>query len=272
MEIRKISDSDTIEKHLRKSTELNLYQIGDLDEFFRKYTNWFGCYNNDLLKQIAMLYNGTSLPVLIALCDRDLNEMKYLLNEIKKELPDKLYSHLSIGLSETLEKENRLTFYGRYLKMTLSRKNFSIQNGSNYEPDKNIRRLSVSEIEQIQNFYKESYPDNWFDKRMLETGKYFGYFKEESGKLTGISGVHVYSPVYKVAVLGNIATDPAIRGKSICRKTTTALCRDLFESVDIIGLNVSRENIAAIKSYENIGFEITGEYEEYMIEKKQLSS
>ena len=107
-------------------------------------------------------------------------------------------------------------------------------------------------------------------KECWRHGKYFGYFNEESGKLAGISGIHVYSPVYKVAVLGNITTNPEFRGRSICRKTTTALCKDLFESVDIIGLNVSKENYAAIKSYENIGFKITGEYEEYMAERSGI--
>lgn len=267
MEIRKITDLNLIENHFRKNIELNLYQIGDLDEFFLKYTKWFGCYNDEKLKQIAMIYSGTGLPVLIALCDRDFEEMNYLLNEIKKELPDKFYSHLSKELSKNFESDYRLTFFGTYLKMCLSRENFSFQNDSNYESDKNIRRLTVSETDQIQNFYNESYPDNWFDERMLKTGKYFGYFDKGKKKLIGISGIHVYSPLYKVAVLGNITTDPAYRGNSICRNTTTALCKDLFETTEIIGLNVSKKNYAAIKSYKKIGFEITGEYEEFILEK-----
>ena len=176
MKIRKITDVKEIENHLRNNTELNLYQIGDLDDFFWKYTLWFGCDTDAGLKQIALLYNGTGLPVLISLCDRDFNEMKFLLNGIKTELPAKFYSHLTKGLSESFEKEYKLTFYGTFLKMSLSKEKFFLQFGNNYETDKNVRRLNLSELVQIQKFYEESYPDNWFDKRMLETWKIFRIF------------------------------------------------------------------------------------------------
>ncbi|MCY7360679.1 MAG: hypothetical protein LH629_01215 [Ignavibacteria bacterium] len=68
-------------------------------------------------------------------------------------------------------------------------------------------------------------------------------------------------------MLGNITTDPEFRGQSVCKKVTSVLCKDLFETVDVIGLNVHSDNSAAIKSYENIGFKITYYYEEIMFEK-----
>ena len=100
---------------------------------------------------------------------------------------------------------------------------------------------------------------------MLETGKYFGYIN--GGEIRGAAGIHVYSPLYRVAALGNITTDPEFRGQSVCRKVTSALCRDLFETVDLIGLNVDTGNAAAIKCYTNCGFEICGIYEEFMFRK-----
>ncbi|HMS66101.1 MAG TPA: GNAT family N-acetyltransferase [Ignavibacteria bacterium] len=269
MLIRKISDKKLIENHFRKNTDLNLYQLGDLDEFFWKFTEWFGLYEENEIKQIVLIYKGTDLAVIIALCDNGLEEMKYLIEKIKMNLPDKFYSHLSKGLAETLSDKYELTSHGTYLKMTLDKERFL----NNHEiKDKNVRRLKVSELNDIQEIYKRSYPGNWFDKRMLETGKYFGYFNEANGKLAGVSGIHVYSPLYKVAVLGNITTDPEFRGLQICRKTTSALCWDLFETVDNIGLNVNKENTAAIQSYKNVGFEITGEYEEYMAEKMNYNT
>ena len=101
---------------------------------------------------------------------------------------------------------------------------------------------------------------------MLETGKYFGFF--DNGNLAGISGIHVYSEKYRIAALGNITTKPAFWGKSICTKVTSELCRELFKTVDIIGLNVHENNIAAIKCYEKIGFREYAEFEECMFRKK----
>ena len=70
---------------------------------------------------------------------------------------------------------------------------------------------------------------------------------------------------YKVAVLGNIATHPEHRERSIGSKLTFALCYDLNKSVDIIGLNVKSDNESAIKCYRKIGFEMMANYEECLI-------
>lgn len=261
MKVTKLRNKKIIETHFRKNTDLNLYQIGDLDDFFWDYTDWYALSEGDKLNQIILIYTGTELPVMIALCDNEPDEMKLLLDKIKSDLPKKFYSHLSEGLAEVLEKTYSYTRHGTYLKMSLRKENLNCIQENN-----NIKRLIVSDLDLAKNFYSESYSDNWFDKRMLETGKYFGYFAE--GEIMGISGIHVYSSLYKVAVLGNITTHPTHRGKSICTKLTSVLCKDLFKTVDKIGLNVHSENKAAIRSYEKVGFKITGKYEEYMFEGK----
>jgi ribosomal protein S18 acetylase RimI-like enzyme len=126
-----------------------------------------------------------------------------------------------------------------------------------------IRRLNLRDLKKINELYLSAYPHNWFDSRMIKTGKYFGYF--ESGLLVGIAGIHVYSPEYRIAALGNIATHPDFRGRRIAYKVTSALCNDLKKSSDIIGLNVKSDNKAAIKCYQNIGFEIRSSFDEYLI-------
>jgi len=261
MTISRLRDKKIIELHFRKNTDLNLYQIGDLDDFFWEYTEWYALSEGDKLKQIILLYSGTDLPVMIALYDNEPEEMKLLLDKIKTDLPRRFYSHLSDGLVDVLRKMYYCSGNGIYLKMSLRKEDLNFM-----ENNKSVKRLTISELSHVKIFYNESYPDNWFDKRMLETGKYFGYFIE--GEIAGISGIHVYSPLYRVAVLGNITTHPIHRGKSICTKLTSILCKDLFRTIDKIGLNVHSDNKAAIKSYEKVGFKITGKYEEYMIERK----
>ena len=140
------------------------------------------------------------------------------------------------------------------------------------EPDKlrndteeEIHRLDFDDEQNLLKLYEGHYPANYFDKRMLETGKYFGYF--ESDVLIGVAGIHVYSPVMKVAALGNIVVAGGQRRKGICRKLVSTLCKDLLKTVDVIGLNVHSENVSAISCYERCGFEVIGEYEEYLIKK-----
>ena len=136
--------------------------------------------------------------------------------------------------------------------------------------DNNIRKLELSDISIIQGLYKTAYPFNWFNSRMVETGKYLGYFNE--GMLVGVAGIHVYSSEYRIAALGNIATHPDFRGQKIACKLTSALCNDLKKTVDIIGLNVNSENPAAIKCYENTGFEIRSSYDECYIRNVKRSN
>jgi ribosomal protein S18 acetylase RimI-like enzyme len=135
------------------------------------------------------------------------------------------------------------------------------------EPEKiidiNIRRLQLSDLTDILEIYTDSYPDNWFDSRMLETGKYYGYFPDTT--LAGVAGIHVYSAEYRIAALGNIVTRKEFRGMKIAYKLTSVLCNDLKSTVDTIGLNVKADNIAAIKAYENVGFTIRATYDECFI-------
>lgn len=260
--VTEITDKKQLELHLRKNTEMNIYQIGDLDDFFFKNTKWYGLTEEGEIRQTAMVYTGTELPVLLSFCENNYGCFRELAGQIKDKLPREFYSHLSCGAETFFGDEYNYKSGGKHFKMSLTKKNFRDRS-----EDKNIRRIGPEDIEKLNELYEKAYPANWLDRRMLETGKYFGYIT--GGKIRGAAGIHVYSPAYRVAALGNIATDPAFRGQSVCRKVTSALCRDLFETVDLIGLNVDTGNAAAIKCYTNCGFEICGIYEEFMFGKIQ---
>jgi predicted GNAT family acetyltransferase len=129
-----------------------------------------------------------------------------------------------------------------------------------------VINLSQNDLSDIKKLYEESYPDNSFDPRMLETSMYFGLRK--NGKLISISGIHVFSKIYKVAALGNITTHPDFRGLGYGQKVTAYLCKILLKHDNTIGLNVNIDNAPAIKCYKNLGFEVAALYMEYMIERK----
>ena len=179
-----------------------------------------------------------------------------MLQSIKDCLPAKFYAHLGPNLIDVLGDNSIIESYGPHYKMALKKMPPIIDDGY-------IRRLNSNDIKIIEDFYAIAYPGNWFDKRMLETEKYFGYFLNDY--LVGIAGIHVYSEEYKVAALGNIATLPEFRGHQIGQKLTSHLCNDLLKSVTHIGLNVKTDNIAAIKCYQKIGFEVIGSYDEFFI-------
>jgi putative membrane protein insertion efficiency factor len=111
------------------------------------------------------------------------------------------------------------------------------------------RRLSVDDHNAVKDLYTKAYPGNWFDQRMLETGKYFGAF--DDNVMISIAGIHVYSRLYRVAVLGNITTLAAYRDQGVASNLTAELCRDLLtDGIESIGLNVKSDNQKAIRCYQ----------------------
>ncbi len=256
MELHILHSKPEILTFLMNAPELQVYSIGDLDDFFWPKTIWYSLKEGDEIKSIVLLYVGMSTPTLLAIYDKDRESTHQLLQRVKPILPTKFYAHLGTNLIDVFGKQSIVESFGPHYKMALKRNPSLIA-------DDNIKRLNINDISIINEFYSASYPDNWFDKRMLETQKYFGYFAES--KLLGIAGIHVYSEGYKVAALGNIATHPAYRGRQIGYKLTAHLCLDLTKKVNYIGLNVKSDNIAAISCYRKVGFEIIGNYDEFLI-------
>jgi GNAT superfamily N-acetyltransferase len=255
--MKRLTDKTIIESFLRSNTALHLYELGDLGDFFFPYTTWYGQEINGEIKAIALLYKGTELPVLLALAEPDSGSIKELLNDITGLLPDKFYCHLSPGLDQTLPQHFKLEPHGRHLKMALVR-----PKELNNIDTAGAVQLGVPDKAEILEFYASAYPGNWFDSRMLETGQYFGI--RQGGHLVSIAGIHVYSPKYKAAALGNIATLPELRGQGLGTKVTAALCTNLLKAADVIGLNVLAENAGAVRCYRKLGFETCGEYGEFM--------
>ncbi len=256
MALNILHEKEQIHNYLLRAPEYNAYLIGDLDDFFWPKTIWFAEIIENEIKAIAMLYVGMEIPCLLAFCDNDITPTSNLLNNILKLLPKQFTAHLSTGLIDVFEEKNIIEYYGHNCKMALRKSPHEVKNDY-------IRHLNLDDLDMIRKMYSIAYTDNWFDKRMLETGQYLGYF--DNKYLVGITGIHVYSEEYKVAALGNIATHPNYRRQQISFKLTSQLCYELRKKVKHIGLNVKSDNEAALKCYKKLGFEFIGNYDECMI-------
>ncbi len=246
-----LQDREALERILRRDAELHLYELGDLDDFFFPHTRWLA--NGDA---IALVYAASDLPVVVAL-DRNVETTIDLLRAIRDRLPARFYAHLTPGAARAIE--GKLEPYGLHDRMIL--RDRSIASAI----DTSIAfPLRPSDARELLVFYKEAYPGNWFDPRMLETGAYFGV-RDATGELVAASGVHVVADRTRVAALGNVTAHPSARGRGFARIACAATCKALFDRVDLIGLNVESSNDAAIALYRRLGFEQVARYEEVLV-------
>ena len=252
-----LDDKDEIESFLERDPYLNIYALGDLDEFFWPYTTWYGSRRGGEVQAIMLVYDGPGLPTVVAV-SRAHEPLADLAASTLDRLPDAVYAHLNPGLKTVFAAAFQTESGGEHFKMSLHGPPAGVSGGE-------AVRLGRDDLPVLQALYDESYPGKWFDPRMLETGEYFGI--RESGRLVSVAGVHVFSERYRVAALGNIVTRPERRGRGYGTQVTAALCESLVRKGIRVGLNVRADNHAALACYRKIGFVVAAPYEEYLLRR-----
>ncbi|NVB36492.1 GNAT family N-acetyltransferase [Pseudenhygromyxa sp. WMMC2535] len=250
---------------------LHVYELGDLDDAFWPRTRWYGLPDADEpagLSALALLYDQQSL--LLLGCEADQPARAELLAALEPSLPARLHVHLSPGLLALLPASRwRVEPRGPHLKMAL-RSPAAVPAPDPAAHGMSLVRLGEADLDELLAFYERAYPESWFDPRSLATGVVHGLREGGTGGRTGggtgalrsVAGIHVFSPAQGVAAIGNVATDPQARGRGLARTVTAATCRALAEHVDLVGLNVHADNLAARRCYAGLGFEVVGRYEE----------
>lgn len=253
-----LHDKDTIERALRRNPYLHLYEIGDLDDFFWPDTTWYALEEDGEIAEVALLYSGSPLPVLLALTDEP-QRMTELIGGIRHLLPVSLSAHLGDGVLEALHDRYVPDHHGPYVKMGLTRPE-RLQ-GIDTEA---IIRFTTDDLAELTCFYNEHNPGNWFEPRMLETGHYYGLRRD--GQIVSAAGVHVYSRRYQVATIGNVLTHPNFRGQGLATQVCARLSKELLKTVAHVGLNMRADNAPAQACYTRIGFERLAGYHELALE------
>lgn len=264
-QVIEVHDPELIERFARRDLALHLYELGDLDPFFWPHTRWWGLADaSGELSALVLLYTGAALPTMLALGRRGDEALATLVTAVAPRLPTRVYAHLGPGLLPYLGDRWRTEHHGRYLKMELRDHATPVPMPALADQ---VVPLRPHDRDEVRALYERAYPGNWFDARMLESGQYFGV--RDGGALVCVAGIHVVSPQYRVAALGNITTLPSHRGRGLAAATTARLCRSLRDAgITTIGLNVRADNAAAIACYERLGFVEIGEYDEHMLEPR----
>ena len=260
MGVVELRDRDAIAAFLRRRPAVHAYELGDLDDFFWPHTRWLGWSRKGRLEQVALLYVEPQPPVLVALAEEPEDTMAALLRAVAARIPQSVYAHLSPRLVGVLAPERVASAPPTdHRKLGLVRPEALAPHDTG-EPEV----LGPSHLTEVQAFYARAYLGTWFQPRLLETERYVGIRRD--GELACVAGVHVWSPTWRVAALGNVATLPSARGTGLATAACARLSRMLLEDgIETISLNVRADNAAAIRVYETLGFAHAADYVEVML-------
>lgn len=247
-----------------KDQVLFAYHLGDLDDFMFPDCQWAVTYGDrPHIQDVILLYSGLATPTVLAFGLTDF--FKGLLEEMLEIAPRKFHGHFQSQHRNLFEAAGyHLIPYGSAWKM-----HYQGRAGTpvgSHDEDSNIVRLGTDHENELRKLYTRAYPDNYFDTRMLKTGKYLGYI--DGGRIVAVTGVHVDSDEYKICCLGNIVTDTNYRGKGLATVLTGRLVDELVSEGKTVCLNVMADNAPAIRCYEKLGFVKVHEYEEALFERR----
>lgn len=230
-----------------------IYQFNNLDEREWSKVICYGLYENNILKEIAMIYTAYDIPVLLAASFEGNEYNKKLLKMIKAYLPSKFYTHIDKETLKEVFDGEEISDYHEYVNMGIS--DFSKIDTLDR---KNTVRLGYTDINRIKALFEESYPDNWLDDNLIRLTDNYGV--EIKNQLISFAGIHAYSIEQQVAAIAHVTTHPDYRSMGYARDSIVALIKDLREKVMYIGLNVKVKNYPAISCYKNIGFRECGRF------------
>ncbi|MFD0273475.1 GNAT family N-acetyltransferase [Kitasatospora sp. NPDC127111] len=245
-----VHDRSELAALLQRDPALHAYELGDLDDFFWPWTVWYRHRDS-----VALVYHGNGHPTLLAFERPErVGALRELLTGLRPLLPRRFHALVTEGAEDVLGDGPDVEPHGLHLRMALTDRAGVLARAPQAEP------LTRADLADLLELYGAAYPDNWFDPRMLDTGQYVGI--RDEGELVATAGVHVWSPAYRIAVLGNVATHPRVRGRGLGRAVVSTLCGRLLDTVDHVALNVRANNAAAVGLYTSLGFDAVGHFHE----------
>jgi ribosomal protein S18 acetylase RimI-like enzyme len=117
--------------------------------------------------------------------------------------------------------------------------------------DPGVEPLSASDAGELNRLYRLGF-GSWLAPQSVAEGIYYGI--RVNGRLVAAAGTHVIGRTARIAVVGNVLTQPEFRGRRYAQATTGAVTAALLEFCDHVVLNVRSGNRPALNAYRRLGY------------------
>lgn len=131
-------------------------------------------------------------------------------------------------------------------RMTVAQPSFAPANGT-------VQRLRGPDVRQLNALYAVEGRPSYYTQSHIEHSVYYGTFEER--RLVSVAGTHIVAPHVGIAVVGNVFTHPAHRGRGLATGVTSRVTSELFAmGCPLVTLTVDPENTPAVRAYRRLGY------------------
>jgi len=237
-------DMGRLLRFLERDRIKNAYHIGATQSGYREQTRFFWVTHHGEPAAVLAVYRGLSAPAVF--CAGDPEQVALLVSRLTAQLPGRMLIHRYPEYAAAFADHVLVKGARRVVRMVLTPDTFRPATGT--QEVVALNHGDTAEIMKLHTYY----PDTFFEPYQLESGFYRGI--KEEGKLVSVAGVHLVAPEVRFAMLGNIVTAPAVRGRGYAEVTTSRLCSELLEGADTLVLDVPKESAAALSAFTRLGF------------------
>jgi ribosomal protein S18 acetylase RimI-like enzyme len=235
------TDRELIRAFLERDRLFAAYALADLEDREAARTRWGIARSGDEVVSLVLEYGGPS-PQPLFISGRD-DGVQAILREVIK--PSIAYVACLPASVRAVESRYRLEAGPQMVRMWVDRATFRPAFDPGVEP------LTAGDAGELNRLYRLGF-GSWLPPQAIAEGVYRGI--RVNGRLVAAAGTHVIGRNARIAVVGNVLTQPEYRGRGYAQATTAAVTAELLEFCDHVVLNVRSDNPPALNAYRRLGY------------------
>jgi RimJ/RimL family protein N-acetyltransferase len=235
------TDRALIGSFLERDRIFAAYALADLEERDTGRARWGIARAGDEVVSLVLEYGGPA-PQPLFVAGRD-DGIEQILRDVIR--PSIAYVAGLPANQAAVERRYRLEPGPQMVRMWLDRDSFRPA----FDPG--VERLVPSDAGELNRLYRLGF-GSWLPPQAIADGIYYGI--RVNGRLVAAAGTHVIGQRARIAVVGNVLTQPDFRGRGYAQATTSAVTAQLLEFCDHVVLNVRSDNPPALNAYRRLGY------------------
>jgi GNAT superfamily N-acetyltransferase len=235
------TDRELIRSFLERDRLFAAYALADLEDRDPNRAKWGIARAGDDVVSLVLEFGGPS-PQPLFIAGRD-DGIEAILRDVIK--PSIAYVACLPANQAAVERRYRLDSGPQMVRMWVERATFRPAE------DPGVERLGPGDAGELNRLYRLGF-GSWLPPQAVAEGLYYGI--RVNGRLVAAAGTHVIGRRAKIAVVGNVLTQPEFRGRGYAQATTAAVTAGLLEFCDHVVLNVRSDNPPALNAYRRLGY------------------